>query len=201
MFYFNSTRKIIMMLIGALSLGFYSLSMTAPASAVAVSLAGTVVGGTFNGVTGSGSISFSDPLVDDAELENTQLSISFDLFSQNFTESDDIGLEAVLTKQGGTFTILDFFVSEIQSGTFTVQGNPVSFFATNTTDIDQVGVLGFFILDISGDIASGFEFDIFVNEVSVNPVPVPAALPLFGTGLALMGFIGWRRKRKMATAA
>lgn len=29
-------------------------------------------------------------------------------------------------------------------------------------------------------------------------VPVPAALPLFGTGLALMGFIGWRRKRKQA---
>lgn len=29
-------------------------------------------------------------------------------------------------------------------------------------------------------------------------VPVPAALPLFGTGLAVMGFIGWRRKRKTA---
>ena len=29
-------------------------------------------------------------------------------------------------------------------------------------------------------------------------VPVPAALPLFGTGLAIMGFVGWRRKRKAA---
>lgn len=27
-------------------------------------------------------------------------------------------------------------------------------------------------------------------------VPVPAALPLFGTGLALMGYLGWRKKRK-----
>ena len=27
-------------------------------------------------------------------------------------------------------------------------------------------------------------------------VPLPAALPMFGTGLALMGFIGWRRKRR-----
>ncbi|GBF26379.1 hypothetical protein MnTg02_01417 [bacterium MnTg02] len=34
-----------------------------------------------------------------------------------------------------------------------------------------------------------------------SPVPVPAALPLFGTGLAIMGFIGWRRKRRMAAQA
>lgn len=27
-------------------------------------------------------------------------------------------------------------------------------------------------------------------------VPVPAALPLFGTGLAIMSLVGWRRKRK-----
>jgi len=30
------------------------------------------------------------------------------------------------------------------------------------------------------------------------PVPLPAALPLFGTGLAALGFIGWRRKWKTA---
>jgi len=34
------------------------------------------------------------------------------------------------------------------------------------------------------------------NQISV--VPLPAALPLYGTGLALMGFVGWRRKRKAA---
>lgn len=33
-----------------------------------------------------------------------------------------------------------------------------------------------------------------------TPVPVPAALPLFGTGLAFMGFIGWRRRKKAAAA-
>ncbi len=38
---------------------------------------------------------------------------------------------------------------------------------------------------------------LFFNNVSV--VPLPAALPLYGTGLALMGFVGWRRRQK-ATA-
>jgi len=43
-----------------------------------------------------------------------------------------------------------------------------------------------------------------LNATSVSVVPLPAALPLYGTGLAIMGFIGlaimgfigWRRKQK-----
>lgn len=38
----------------------------------------------------------------------------------------------------------------------------------------------------------------FAHFISISEVPVPAALPLFGTGLALMGILGWRRKRKAA---
>jgi len=41
-------------------------------------------------------------------------------------------------------------------------------------------------------------FDNF-EAYNVSVVPLPAALPLYGTGLALMGFVGWRR-RKAATA-
>lgn len=36
----------------------------------------------------------------------------------------------------------------------------------------------------------------FIEYETSSVVPIPAALPLFGTGLAIMGFIGWRRKRK-----
>jgi len=32
----------------------------------------------------------------------------------------------------------------------------------------------------------------------VSAVPLPAALPLYGAGIAVMGFMGWRRKRKTA---
>jgi len=31
-------------------------------------------------------------------------------------------------------------------------------------------------------------------------IPLPAALPLYGTGLAIMGLIGWRRRRKALAA-
>lgn len=36
-------------------------------------------------------------------------------------------------------------------------------------------------------------------SISPSVVPLPAALPLYGAGVAVLGFIGWRRKRK-ATA-
>lgn len=35
-----------------------------------------------------------------------------------------------------------------------------------------------------------------VDPHNISAVPVPAAMPLFGTGLTIMGFIGWRRKLK-----
>lgn len=34
-----------------------------------------------------------------------------------------------------------------------------------------------------------------INYSTPATVPVPTALPLFGTGLAIMGFVGWRRKQ------
>jgi len=35
----------------------------------------------------------------------------------------------------------------------------------------------------------------------VNAVPLPAALPLFATGLGALGLLGWRRKKKAAALA
>jgi hypothetical protein len=44
------------------------------------------------------------------------------------------------------------------------------------------------------DIFSAFVFG------DVDPTPLPAALPLFITGLVGLGLLGWRRKRKNTTA-
>ena len=40
--------------------------------------------------------------------------------------------------------------------------------------------------------------DMVVKVTFANATPVPAALPLFASGLGAMGVLGWRRKRKLA---
>jgi len=36
---------------------------------------------------------------------------------------------------------------------------------------------------------------------SITPTPLPAALPLFATGIGALGLLGWRRKRKAQAGA
>ena len=59
-------------------------------------------------------------------------------------------------------------------------------------------------LDDGGLRASyGFRADTDNLELpgDLQPVPLPAALPLFAAGLGLMGFFNWRRKRQTQAAA
>ena len=50
--------------------------------------------------------------------------------------------------------------------------------------------------EIGGNPGSGFSH---LSEYGLTPVPLPAALPLFGGALGLIGLLGWRRKRIAAT--
>jgi hypothetical protein len=68
----------------------------------------------------------------------------------------------------------------------------------NVTELDFVldggwGANGFQMLTVS-------DFKYSTSAGSVSAVPLPAALPLFATGLAGLGLLGWRRKRKAAAA-
>ncbi|WP_373085178.1 hypothetical protein [Sneathiella sp.] len=43
--------------------------------------------------------------------------------------------------------------------------------------------------------------NIEVAAANITAIPLPAALPLYGSGLALMSFLGWRRRQKGVTQA
>ena len=48
---------------------------------------------------------------------------------------------------------------------------------------------------------SDFAVDTLISENPPASAPLPAALPLFATGLGALGLLGWRRKRKAAAKA
>jgi hypothetical protein len=52
----------------------------------------------------------------------------------------------------------------------------------------------------SGPFLTSGAVDGFTTFVTTPQVPLPGALPLFATGLAGLGLLGWRRKRKAITA-
>lgn len=70
-----------------------------------------------------------------------------------------------------------------------------SFYST-----DLISVIDFII-----DASSGNPQHLTLNSITINgttfsasTTPLPAALPLFATGLGALGLLGWRRKRKAA---
>ncbi|MCP5009260.1 MAG: hypothetical protein GY942_04685 [Aestuariibacter sp.] len=52
----------------------------------------------------------------------------------------------------------------------------------------------------SGASALG-NFTLAIGTGAPSEVPIPPALSLFGSGLAVLGFVGWRRKRKAESSA
>ena len=56
----------------------------------------------------------------------------------------------------------------------------------------------FISFDLIDNLPSSFAFS---AELTLAPIPVPAALPLALTGAAVLGGLGWRKRRKAARAA
>ena len=83
--------------------------------------------------------------------------------------------DAVISSEGGTVT--GTVPLSLMNGSYWVTVRPS---ATGSPDFNDVA----------------FQ----VADENPNVVPLPGALPLFATGLGALGLLGWRRKRKAASA-
>ena len=50
-------------------------------------------------------------------------------------------------------------------------------------------------------VGSQTQYDLVGRDLTITQTPIPGALPLFAGGGALLGFLGWRRKRKAIATA
>lgn len=94
-----------------------------------------------------------------------------------------------------TFSVLDF----------TISGTGLSlddFVKTLLASTD--GTSSIFAADVSAANGNtggiGFTESLIINQHQNGDTPLPAALPLFASGTGLLGFLTWRRKKKMARA-
>jgi hypothetical protein len=153
---------------------------------------------------------------------------TFDV-SGTFSDGTTIGGFIAIDVSAGTVTSEDITTSRTGVGPFTatpsvVGSSPIilEFGDTNSDELDLLlpvstlvgyagGALCTFSASLEGvctDQATNLRnlpgaFSLSLNSGSLTPVatPLPAALPLFATGIGGLGLLGWRRKRKAQTVA
>ena len=118
------------------------------------------------------------------EVDNVRSAREFQLFADNDGDFDN----------GTTDFLGDFSVNNLGSGLVAQTG---VFSSVSTRFVHLLASND----SLPGIVTGIGEFAFRSGNVAVSTVPVPAALPLYGTGLAIIGFIGWRRNRKIAEAA
>jgi hypothetical protein len=102
---------------------------------------------------------------------------------------------------------LDVYNGETYTDSFTVSDNLGN---TNTVTLTSNGNSGnaFIAFPAAGDVVTisttdpnfDFSIDNIGFDQGLTPTPVPAALPLFASGIGALGLFGWSRKRKNAAA-
>ena len=118
-------------------------------------------------------------------------------FSFNLTDSRDLQdiknvewLKSGLTDVGATisfdFDFGGFGLVDVFDGQGTIATGPGGLFLFGRGDVNT---------NQFGSISSQD------GDWQIAVIPLPAALPLYGAGLAVMGLLGWRRKRKAAAQA
>jgi len=148
--------------------------------------------------TGSVSIRF-EYLGSEAGNTNKAFEISAgdNFLFNNKTSSVGDTVDVTLTASGG---FLPFsFTTSGGGGQTALNGdidNPLAIAFSGFSSL--FGLTNNSIIALFGDGAGDHDFDDMAIRISV--VPLPAALPLYGAGIALLGFIGWRKRKAEAAA-
>ncbi|OUR77351.1 hypothetical protein A9Q83_11690 [Alphaproteobacteria bacterium 46_93_T64] len=119
----------------------------------------------------------------------------FDISQANLVVGGAMGLNNVLFlvdgKDGtGSFTFNNVFFNGMSFWDYGGQGEKNEAVWNNVAGCGQVMTDKINFNNVS---MTGCEFN-----PTVTVVPLPAAFPLYGAGIAIMGFIGWRKKRRAA---
>lgn len=118
-----------------------------------------------------------------------------------FQFSQDVKFESVSFNYFGGNDDFAFFFDVGDNGSLnlingSIDANPTdtyNFLGTLLKTGDLFGI---------GALANNDDFKIASVTVSkLSVVPLPAGLPLYGAGLAVLGFVGWRKKQKAAAKA
>jgi hypothetical protein len=166
-----------------------TLAASTAANAITIDIGQAVVGGGAGFIGGDSKIKFDANITQESAtftlpsipsqqyaIEVTGHNDSSASFFQFLIDADGPGLGGFV-QIGGDFNFGGF--STVTLPTFTDLGTSDFFRIVNGGTGNTAGqITGLSLVDPPG------------------PVPLPAALPLFATGLGVMGLFGWRRKRK-----
>ncbi len=105
------------------------------------------------------------------------------------SDSPDVG-EALTITFGTAFELV----------ALSIFGRAAGFSYRDIYDVEIFNSAGDSIFTALSQSADNNANEAVISLDSIAPVPVPAALPLLAGGLGLLGFMGWRRKRKASAA-
>jgi hypothetical protein len=190
-------------LIGA-CVGLAMMGVAGTANAITVGFSGRItnldgggivpIGTTYSGVLlydESALPLFSDAVQSIYSLDSYELKIAgFTLIAGNS--------RAVVGSSGTEFQGLSFLPGNNIVNGFTIDTAGFGIRLTNPgknlpqlRDFDNAAANYFSLIALSGERSSTFGS----SNLSFMAVPIPAALPLMSTDLAVLGLLGWRRKR------
>jgi hypothetical protein len=160
--------------------------ITTNAGLTATEVDGIVVAGTTYDVTFAGDLINPSPFDGDPTGANTAANMLVDAL--NASTAISVSNTTVTCANCGVFYVED--AAEVSP---TPPGGLLIFDNADGTPPPNWENYG----NVAGGIPLGWPIAVF-NEVGTTTptTPLPAALPLFATGLGALGLLGWRRKRK-----